>query len=131
MSDLLLNFIFQFFVISCSISSTPSNFLKPPDIYGTSSEVSLEMMLETAKNYNLSIYLPNEVPKNLELTAIYLKESPFIAIVVYSAESNKDYKTAELTIEIAPVDLKWIPTYSELQSEAAESQDKTAMEINT
>ena len=131
MSDILLNFILQFFVISCSISSTPSNFSKPLVIYGTSREVSLEMMLETAKNYNLSIYLPREVPKNLELTSIYLKESLFIAIVVYSAESNKDYKTAELTIEIAPVDLKWIPTYSEPQSEAAESQDKTAMEINT
>lgn len=71
------------------------------------------------------------MPKNPELTAIYLKESPFIAIVVYSADGIKDYKSAELTIEIAPVDPKWIPTYSELQSEAAESQDKTAMEINT
>jgi hypothetical protein len=112
-------------------SISPGIISEPPDFYGTSKEVSLEKMLETVENFSLSIYLPNEMPKNLELTAIYLKESPFIAIVVYSAKGNKDYITAELTIEIAPIDPKWIPTYSELQSEATESQDKTAMEINT
>ncbi len=119
-------------VASWSISSIfPGIISEPADFYGTSKEVSLDEMIEVADKNNLSIRLPSELPKNLELTAIYLKESPFIAIVVYSAKGNKDYITAELTIEIAPVDPKWIPTYNELQSEAEESKEKTAMEINT
>ncbi len=33
---------------------------------------------------------------------MYFKDGPFIAIFVYSAENNKDYKTAELAIEVTP-----------------------------
>ena len=119
-------------IASWTTSSISSGIIsEPPDFYGTSKEVSLDEMIEIADKNSLLITLPSELQRNLELTAIYLKEKPFIAIVVYSAKGNKDYITAELTLQIAPVDPKWIPTYSELQSEAAESQDKTAMEINT
>ncbi len=119
-------------VASLSINSSTLRInAEPPDFYQTSKEVSLEEMIEIANKNDLLIYLPSELPGNLKITAIFLKESPFIAIVVFSAESNKDYITAELTIEIAPVNPKWVPSYNELQSEAEMNQDKTALEINT
>jgi len=105
-----------------------SNTSEPADFYGTSKEVSLEEMANVANKFNLSIYLPSELPDNFELTTIYLKDGPFIAIVVYSAEGNKDYKTAELGIQITPSDSP--PTYNELVSIANESEYKMALEIN-
>lgn len=123
--------VILFIILSIPISSEPTTKSEPPDFYGTSKEVTFEEMIEVANKYELSIYLPTDLPKNLQLVTIYLKESPFIAIIVYSAEGNRDYKTAELTLEIAPVDPKWIPTFSELQSEAEKSEDITAREINT
>ena len=109
---------------------SPGIFSEPADFYGTSKEVSLEEMIEVADKKNLTLSLPSELPKNLELTAIYLSESSFIAIVVYSSKGNKDYITAELTIQITHPNSIWIPTYNQLQYEAELSQDKTAMEIN-
>ena len=99
------------------------------DFYGTSREVSLNETINVAKQYSLSIYLPSELPNDFERTAIYLKDSPFIAIVVYSAEGNKDYKTAELVIQISPGG--YPPTYSELESIAATMLFARAIEINS
>jgi hypothetical protein len=120
-----------FIIVSVSTSIKPLITSEPPDFYGTSKEVSLEEMMNVASNYDISIYLPTFLPNDLKLTAIYLKESPFIAILVYSSVGNKDYKSAELTLEIAPTDPKWIPTFTDLQSEAEKSQDKTALQINS
>jgi hypothetical protein len=117
-------------ILSVATSVKPSIISKPPDFYGTSKEVTLEEMTGVANENDISIYLPESLPKDLKLTAVYLKESPFIAILVYSAEGNKDYKSAELTLEIAPVGPKWIPIFNELQSEAEKSPDKTAIQIN-
>ena len=100
-----------------------------PDFYGTSREVSLNETIDVVKQYNLSIYLPSELPDDFECTAIYLKDSPFIAIVVYSAEGNIDYKTAELVIQISPAGSP--PTYSELESIAISNLFTTAVEINS
>jgi len=101
------------------------------DFYGTSEEVSLKEFLNYASENNLSIYLPNKLPSNnFNMTAIYLKRGPFIAIIVYSTEGNKDYKTAEFTIEMSSVNPDRIPTFSDLQIEAEKSQDIIAMEIN-
>jgi hypothetical protein len=101
---------------------------QPPDFYPISREVSFNEFIEEAYKANVSVYLPSDLPNNLELVAIYLKEASFIAIVVYSAEGNKDYKTAELTIEIAP--LTSPPTYEELVSQVEDSPYETALEIN-
>ncbi len=101
----------------------------PADFYGTSRDVSLNETIIVAKQYNLSIYLPSELPDDFECTAIYLKDSPFIVIVVYSAEGNIDYKTAELVIQISPAGSP--PTYSELESIAASMLFTTAVEINS
>lgn len=101
---------------------------QPEDFYATSRKVSLNELVDVADQSNLLIYLPFEIPKNYELTVIYLKETPFIAIVVYSADGNKDYKTAELTIQISPSEST--PTYDELVSNAANSEYVVALEIN-
>lgn len=118
-----------FIVASWSLNAAYPIFAHSPlDFYGTSKEVSLDEMVEVASKFNLSLYLPSELPNNLELTAIYLKDGPFIAMVVYSAENNKDYKTAEFVIQIAPSESS--PTYDSLKSEADKSEYRTALEIN-
>jgi len=111
----------------CNIC-TESESGQPADFYGTSREVSLNEMLDVADQSNQVIYMPSELPNNLKLTTIYLKDSPFIAIAVYSAEGNKDYKTAELTIQITPSTSS--PTYNEIVSQIENSEYEIALEIN-
>ena len=105
-------------------------YSEPPDFYGTSKEVSLDEMTEIADINGISIYLPSSLPSNLTMTAIYLKEAPFIVIVVYSAEGNKDYKTAELGIQLTPISSELIPTYDQLKSQVEDSEFESALEIN-
>ncbi|MHA1641931.1 MAG: hypothetical protein ACTSUX_05930 [Promethearchaeota archaeon] len=111
-----------------SFSSQPVSY--PADFYGTSEEVPLEEFLSYAKENNFSIYLPTKFPKGFIITAIYLKREPFIAIVVYSNEENKDYKTSGFTIEISHINPKYIPTLLELQALDESSQYIYAKEIN-
>ena len=88
-----------------------------PDFYARSREVSLSELVQVTEKLGRSpLYLSSELPSGLKLTAIYLKEGPFIAIVVYSAEGNKDYKTAECCIEIVPKNIERVPTLMELQA---------------
>ena len=101
---------------------------EPADFYGTSRDVSLSEMVDVAKQFNLSIFMPSELPNNLELAIVYLKDSPFIAIAVYSSEGNKDYKTSELTIQITPSTSP--PTYDELIFQVKNSESETALKIN-
>ena len=98
------------------------------DVFEFSDEDSLNEMISAAEKFNKSIFLPFELPNKLEYTALYLKESPFIAILVYSAEGNKDYKTAELTIEISISTSP--PTYNDLFSKSLDSEYETALLIN-
>jgi len=101
------------------------------DFYATSREVSKSELVQVANKLDVTpLYLPSELPPGFKLTAIYLKEGPFIAMVVYSAEGNKDYKTAELVIEIAPTEMEMVPTYEQLRTWAEVSVYKKALEIN-
>ncbi|TXT59443.1 MAG: hypothetical protein BAJALOKI2v1_210044 [Promethearchaeota archaeon] len=93
----------------------------------TKEEVSLDKLINTAKKNNVSIYLPTELPNNYELSAIYLREDNFIAILVYSAEEIKDFKTAELVIEIKPT--SDTPTTEELESQGLNEHEQV-LEIN-
>jgi len=106
------------------------NYSRAGDFYGASKEVSLEEMTEIADIKNISIYLPSTLPNNLTMTAIYLQEAPFIVIVVYSAEGNKDYKTAELGIQLTQIPSEFIPTYEQLKSQVEYSEFESALEIN-
>lgn len=100
----------------------------PSDFYGTSKEVNINEFTTYLEKNNITVYLPSDLPHHFEMTAIYLKESPFIAIIVYSAESNKDYKTAELTIQISPSIS--IPTLNELSSNIQNPEFEKVFEIN-
>ncbi|MEM1569627.1 MAG: hypothetical protein QXM89_03260 [Candidatus Bathyarchaeia archaeon] len=77
--------------------------LDPGDFYSADCrEVSLDELVKVVSEAGRTIYMPSKLPRGLKLTAIYLKDGPFIAIFVYSSEDNKDYRTAELCIEISP-----------------------------
>jgi hypothetical protein len=100
----------------------------PPDFYATSKEVDIDEFKIFLKESNISVYLPTSIPNKLSLTAIYLEERSFIAIVVYSAEKNRDYKTAELTVQISIAQYK--PDYDELISKIQNPETETALKIN-
>jgi len=99
-----------------------------PDFYDSSKEVSLSELIDIAERQNLTVYLPSELPEGFELTAIYVRENEFLAIIVYSAEGNKDYRTAELGIEIAK--LLHTPTIDELKSCVKDPEYERVLEIN-
>lgn len=101
---------------------------RPVDFYAISKEISLNELIAEADDRNISLYLPSELPNELVLTAIYFKQGSFIAIIVYSAEGNEDYKTAELTIELSVSNFQ--PTYEDLLSLVEDSQYEFAVEIN-
>ena len=126
----MIGMLFALFIVILLLFNRPESEIipEPQDFYATSREVSLDEFTEFISKSNKSIYLPSKLPNNFQLTAIYLKEGPFIGIIVYSAEGNKDYKTAELAIEIAPS--AFPPKYDQLISEAEQSEYKMAMEIN-
>ncbi len=124
-----LAILFTLLILASSLFNQNGTELgQPADFYTFSKEVSLEELVDVANNYNKAIYLPTDLPDNLELTTLYLKYSPLISIVVYSAEGNKDYKTAELTIEISASSSP--PSYNELVSQAEASEYKSAHLIN-
>lgn len=107
--------------------NTNNIYFSPPDFYGTSKEVNINEFTNYLEKNEILVYLPSDLPNNFEMTAIYLKESPFIAIIVYSAESNKDYKTAELTIQISPSIS--IPTLNDLSSNIQNPEFEKVFEI--
>lgn len=120
--------IFIFASIFLNILNTNNIYSSPSDFYGTSKEVNINEFTNYLEKNEIVVYLPSDLPINFEMTAIYLKESPFIAIIVYSAESNKDYKTAELTIQISTSIS--IPTLNELSSNIQNPEFEKVFEIN-
>ncbi len=115
---------------STFLNSLNNNTISSPaDFYGTSKEVDINEFTTYLNKNDITVYLPSDLLDKFEMTAIYLKEKPFIAIVVYSADSNKDYKTAELTIQISPATS--IPTYNELSSNIKNPEFEKAFEINS
>ncbi len=72
---LALATISSFILIIVTVSFNLNiQFGSTQDFYGTSREVSLNETIDVAKQYNLSIYLPFELPDDFERTAIYLKD---------------------------------------------------------
>ncbi|MFX0138950.1 MAG: hypothetical protein ACFFDN_35240 [Candidatus Hodarchaeota archaeon] len=90
--------------------------------------IPVSEFVDFAEKSGFSLYLPSVLPNDLELKAIYLKESPFIGLVVYSAEGNEDYQTAELVFQITPANP--VPTLDELESEAKNSPYFSVSTIN-
>ncbi|MDJ0270981.1 MAG: hypothetical protein QXM50_00020 [Candidatus Caldarchaeum sp.] len=65
-------------------------------------EVSLDEFIQVMKSHGYEVVLPARLPKNLTLSAIYYKCCPLVAMVLYSAKGEKDYRYSELAIEISP-----------------------------
>ncbi|MEM2849340.1 MAG: hypothetical protein QXI36_03585 [Candidatus Bathyarchaeia archaeon] len=102
--------------------------INPGDFYGAGCrEVSLDEFVKVVSEAGRTIYLPSKLPRGLKLTTIYFKDGPFIAIFVYGAEGNKDYKTAELCIEISPSGL---PPSSLAQLKSISPDYDYVLEIN-
>ena len=106
------------------------------DFYAIAREASLSELVQVADKTGNPLYLPSALPPGFKLTAIYLHEDEplkegeilfFISIVVYSAEGNKDYKTAELGIQIT---LGARPTYKQMQAWTEKSKYVTVLRIN-
>ncbi|TFG23272.1 MAG: hypothetical protein EU533_03325 [Promethearchaeota archaeon] len=121
--------VFAIFFVSLIFNNSMNSSSTPPDFYGCSQEVDLEEFSDFLEEYNRTVYLPKSLPNDYELTAIYLdKQEYFIAIVVYSAELNKDYKTAELTYQISIATST--PTCEELTANIQNSDTESVYEIN-
>lgn len=121
--------LLTFIVISFTVFNTSAPELgNPGDFYETSREVTLNELKNIAEKYYTSVYIPYDLPNKLELTTIYLKDNPFLGILTYSSEGNKDFKTAELTIQISPSGDQ--PSLIELESIAKNSSDITVLEVN-
>lgn len=105
---------------------------KPAEPPFTKKEVSLDDLLKLANEKNLSIHLPTSLPNNYSRSAIYLREEGFLAIVLYSAEGDKDYITAELGIQLTYE--KDPPTIEELSSKESRGREldenESVVEIN-
>jgi hypothetical protein len=68
-------------------------------------EVSLEEFVRLVRSHGLEILIPTYLPRGMTLTTIYYKCCPLVAMMVYSAKGEKDYRYAELVIEISPSNL--------------------------
>lgn len=126
---LLIFFVSATLISNISYNNNQNLVSNPPDFYAISKEVSIDEFKTYLKENNISAYLPTIIPEKLILTAIYLEEEPFVVIVVYSADFNKDYKTAELTIQISLANYK--PDYNELVSNIHNPETEIALQINT
>jgi hypothetical protein len=65
-------------------------------------EVSLEEFVRLMRSHGLEILIPTYLPRGMTLTTIYYKCCPLVAMMVYSAKGEKDFRYAELVIEISP-----------------------------
>ena len=65
-------------------------------------EVSLQELIEYMAEHGATLYLPTQLPDGLEITAVYLKRGPFVAVIVWDSHGNKDPATAELVMQVSP-----------------------------
>ncbi len=101
---LLLSISLSQFFLSANNGREQARF-EPPLYEGfmlQAKEVSLDEFINTMKSHGIEVVLPTRLPKNLVISTIYYKCCPLVAMVVYSARGEKDYRYAELVIEIAP-----------------------------
>ena len=103
-----------------------------PDFYAVSREVSLDELLEAAEERNLTLYLPSSLPEGFELTAVYLGEHEhLLAVLVYSAEGDEDYRTAELCVEVSEYAGGYKPpTLEELKASTNLGPGDRVLEVN-
>lgn len=65
-------------------------------------EVSLDEMRDIMKSHGYDVLIPHYIPDGIKLSAVYYKCCPLVVIITYSDRGVKDYRFANITIEIAP-----------------------------
>jgi len=78
-------------------------------------EVSLTELRDIMKSKGYELLVPRWLPEGIKLSTIYYKCCPLVVIMVYSDRGTKDYRYANITIEIAPFDPRYAPSEEYLQ----------------
>jgi hypothetical protein len=78
-------------------------------------EVSLEELKEIMKSYGFDLLVPHYISDGIKLSAVYYKCCPLVVIIAYSDRDVKDYRFANIAIEIIPFDPVFAPSEEYLQ----------------
>jgi hypothetical protein len=78
-------------------------------------EVSLEELKDIMKSYGFDLLVPHYIPDGIKLSAVYYKCCPLVVIIAYSDRGVKDYRFANIAIEIIPFDPVFAPSEEYLQ----------------
>jgi hypothetical protein len=78
-------------------------------------EVSLEELKDIMKSHGFDLLVPHYIPDGIKLSAVYYKCCPLVVIIVYSDRGVKDYRFANIAIEIIPFDPVFAPSEEYLQ----------------
>jgi hypothetical protein len=67
-------------------------------------EVSLAELRYIMKPHGFGVMVPHYIPAGIKLSAVYYKCCPLVVIIAYSDRDVKDYRYANIAIEIMPFD---------------------------
>jgi hypothetical protein len=126
-SILLLAIIFSlsasvlgfYYLQQVSYMKGKEEFASVPPLYeafmSQAREVSLEELKDIMKSYGFDLLVPHYIPDGIKLSAVYYKCCPLVVIIVYSDRGVKDYRFANIAIEIIPFDPVFAPSEEYLQ----------------
>jgi hypothetical protein len=101
------------------VSYMKEEFASVPPLYeafmSQAREVSLEELKDIMKSYGFDLLVPHYIPDGIKLSAVYYKCCPLVVIIAYSDRGVKDYRFANIAIEIIPFDPVFAPSEEYLQ----------------
>jgi hypothetical protein len=101
------------------VSHMKEEFASVPPLYeafmSQAREVSLEELKDIMKSYGFDLLVPHYIPDGIKLSAVYYKCCPLVVIIAYSDRGVKDYRFANIAIEIIPFDPVFAPSEEYLQ----------------
>ncbi len=98
----------------------PPDFHPIADFTRVAERVSLQELINYMAEHGMTLYLPTQLPNGLKLTAVWLKDGPFVAMIVYDRHAETDPYLAELVIELYPTPLTAYGGRSELEKHLKE-----------
>jgi hypothetical protein len=78
-------------------------------------EVFQEELRDIMKSHGYNVLIPHYIPHGIKFSAIYYKCCPLVVVIAYSDRGVKDYRFANITIEIAPFHPKFAPSKEYMQ----------------
>jgi hypothetical protein len=101
------------------VSYMKEGFASVPPLYeafmSQAREVSLEELKDIMKSHGFDLLVPHYIPDGIKLSAVYYKCCPLVVIIAYSDRGVKDYRFANVAIEIAPFHPIFAPSEEYLQ----------------